>query len=105
MKLNKSILPVVALIGLIALSNVALAQEGAGSPNGTIALASALAIGLAVLGGGYGQGTAAASMYEAVARNPQAADKLNTPFILGLAFIESLVLFGFAIAFLLQGKF
>jgi len=41
---------------------------------------------------------------ESIGRNPNAADKIFLPLILGLAFIEALALYGFVIAFLLQGK-
>lgn len=68
------------------------------------ALAAGLAIGLAVLGGTLGQARAAAAALEGISRNPGAAARIQTPMILGLALIESLVLFAFAIAFLLQGK-
>src|SRR5512145_2697250 len=68
------------------------------------ALAAGIAIGLAVLGGAMGQGRAAASAVEGISRNPGAASKIQQAMIIGLALIESLVLFAFAIAFLLQGK-
>lgn len=68
------------------------------------ALGGGVAIGLAVLGGATGQGRAAAAALEGISRNPGAASRIQTPMILGLALIESLVLFAFVIAFLLQGK-
>jgi F-type H+-transporting ATPase subunit c len=68
------------------------------------ALGAGLAIGLAVLGGALGQGKAAAAALEGISRNPGAAPRIQTPMILGLALIESLVLMGFVVAFLLQGK-
>ena len=37
-------------------------------------------------------------------RNPGAAARIQTPMILGLALIESLVLLAWVIAFFLQGK-
>jgi F-type H+-transporting ATPase subunit c len=55
-----------------------------------------------VLGGGVGQGLTARGMLESVSRNPQAAGKLNAPFYVGLAFIESLALFAFVVSFLIQ---
>jgi F-type H+-transporting ATPase subunit c len=67
------------------------------------ALGAGLAIGLAVLGGGIGQGRAAASALEGISRNPGASPRIQTPMILGLALIESLVLLAFVIAFFLQG--
>ncbi len=67
------------------------------------ALGAGIAIGLAALGGALGQGRAAAAALEGISRNPGAAPRIQTPMILGLALIESLVLMGFVIAFLLQG--
>lgn len=68
------------------------------------AISAGIAIGLAVLGGATGQGRAAAAALEGISRNPGAAPRIQTPMILGLALIESLVLFAFVIAFMLQGK-
>jgi F0F1-type ATP synthase membrane subunit c/vacuolar-type H+-ATPase subunit K len=56
-----------------------------------------------VLGGALGQGKAAAAALEGISRNPGAAARIQTPMILGLALIESLVLLSFVIAFFLQG--
>jgi F-type H+-transporting ATPase subunit c len=67
------------------------------------AIGAGFAIGLGVLGGGLGQGRAAAAALEGISRNPGAAGRIQTPMILGLALIESLVLLAFVIAFFLQG--
>jgi F-type H+-transporting ATPase subunit c len=67
------------------------------------AAGAGIAIGLGVLGGGLGQGRAAAAALEGISRNPGAAPRIQTPMILGLALIESLVLLAFVIAFFLQG--
>jgi F-type H+-transporting ATPase subunit c len=67
-------------------------------------IGAGIAIGLGVLGGGLGQGRAAAAALEGISRNPGAAARIQTPMILGLALIESLVLLSFVIAFFLQGK-
>jgi F-type H+-transporting ATPase subunit c len=67
------------------------------------AAGAGIAIGLGVLGGGMGQGRAAAAALEGISRNPGAAPRIQTPMILGLALIESLVLLAFVIAFFLQG--
>jgi F-type H+-transporting ATPase subunit c len=67
-------------------------------------LGASIAIGLAVLGGALGQGKAAAAALEGISRNPGATSRIQTPMIIGLALIESLVLFAFALAFLLQAK-
>ncbi|HEX6277981.1 MAG TPA: ATP synthase F0 subunit C [Polyangiaceae bacterium] len=89
-------------------SGAAFAQDqgGAAATGGSAmaALGAGLAIGLAVLGGGLGQGRTAAAALEGISRNPGAASRIQTPMIIGLALIESLVLLAFVVAFLLQGK-
>jgi F-type H+-transporting ATPase subunit c len=69
-----------------------------------VVLAAAIAFASAVIGGTMAQGKAASVALEGIARNPAAAEKLQTPMILALALIESLVLFGFGIAFLILQK-
>lgn len=71
---------------------------------GILALSAAIVLGLAAVGGALAQGRAASTALEGIARNPEAAGKLFTPMIIGLALIESLVIYAFVIAFLLQGK-
>jgi F-type H+-transporting ATPase subunit c len=105
MSKNKLALATIAMSTLA--SSTAFAQEGAVAASGGSAMAAlgaGLAIGLAVIGGGLGQGRAAAAALEGISRNPGAAPRIQTPMILGLALIESLVLFAFLIAFQLQGK-
>ena len=101
-KLTK-VLP--ATVALLLLSTPAFAQDGAAmDPDGLIALGAGLGIGLAAFGGGLGQGKAAAAALDGIARNPQASGKLFTPMIIGLALIESLVIYALVIAFILSGK-
>ncbi|MBF0493318.1 MAG: ATP synthase F0 subunit C [Deltaproteobacteria bacterium] len=104
----KKILSFLSGFSALFLTTLVFAQEHAGmaggSGTGTIAIGAALAIGLAALGGTLGQGKAAAAALEGIARNPGAASKVQTPMILGLALIESLVLASWAIAYLLLGK-
>lgn len=52
-----------------------------------------IALGLTALGGTLGQSRAVSVALEGIGRNPNAKDKIQTPMILGLAFMESLVLF------------
>jgi F-type H+-transporting ATPase subunit c len=97
MKNFVAVLPV-ALVLLLVGEN-AFAQSA--DVNGE-SIGAGIAMGLAVLGGAVGQGLTARGMLESVSRNPQAAGKLNAPFYVGLAFIESLALFAFVVAFLIQ---
>ncbi len=81
------------------------AAEAASSGRGLVALSAGLAIGIAAAGGAAGQGRAAAAALEGISRNPGAAGKVQTPMILALAFMESLVIFAFIVAFVaLAGK-
>jgi len=83
------------------------ASEKMGANNNDVRMwagaGAGFAIGLGVLGGALGQGRAAAAALEGISRNPGAAARIQTPMILGLALIESLVLLSFVIAFFLQG--
>lgn len=89
-------------------SSVAMAQESgaavSSSHAGFMAVAIAIGIGIAAFGGATGQSRAVAAALEGIARNPNASDKVFVPMILGLAFIESLVLFTWVLMFLLLNK-
>jgi len=114
------------LLSAVAVPSVATAQEGAAAPEaaspeggaapaeakapaeslnkGLIALAAALAIAISAFGGAISQSRAAAAALEGIARNPGARKDVFVPFILALALIESLVLYGLIIAIMLTGK-
>src|SRR5262245_37842632 len=95
---------------IMGFASMAFAADGDAVANtkagqgGWIAIAAGIGLGLAALGGGMGQGRAAAAALDGIARNPGAADKIRGPMILGLALIESLVIYSLIIAFLLLGK-
>ena len=88
---------------LLVLASPLYAAQGELATLG-LAVGAGLAIGVAAFGGALGQGRAVASALEGIARNPNASDKIFTPMIIGLALIESLVIYGLVIAFILQGK-
>ena len=69
-----------------------------------LGLAAGFGLALAAFGGAIGQSKAATAALEGIARNPGAANKVTTPMIIGLALIESLVIYALIIAFILQGK-
>jgi F-type H+-transporting ATPase subunit c len=100
---------VVSFAAISLTAAMAAAQEGgvnvlAQEHGGLMAIAVAIGIGIAALGGAFGQGRAASAALEGISRNPNASDKVFVPMILGLAFIESLVLFTWVLMFLLLGK-
>lgn len=89
------------LVADVAFAQEVVVEEGASwGP----ALGAGLAFGLAALGCGLGQGLTASNTTAGIARNPGAAGAMNTPFILGMALIESIALVGFVTAFLLIGE-
>lgn len=100
-------IPVILAFILFALlvSSQVFAQGTAGaavqfSEKGLKYIAYFFALGIAVYGGTQAQSKAAAVALEGIARNPAAADKIQTPMILGLALMESLVIFALISTFL-----
>jgi F-type H+-transporting ATPase subunit c len=91
----------------LIVTSTAFAQEAAASNAQDVgkyaALAAGLAIGIAAAGCGLGQGRAGVAALEGIARNPNAADKIQTPMIIVLALIESLAIYALVIAILLMG--
>ena len=65
------------------------------------ALAAALGVGIGALGCGIGQGIATSKACEGVARQPEAASKIQGVLILGLAIIESLTIYALVIGLIL----
>jgi len=64
-----------------------------------IAIGAGIGFAIAVFGGALGQSKIGAAACEGAARNPGAAGRIQTMMILGLALIESLVLFALLIVF------
>ncbi len=105
MELKMNFRKTLLLIGTLAMTLGAswvMADDATHSAGGDpyASMSAALAIGIAVLGGALGQAKTAASALEAIGRNPSAQGKIFVPMIIGLALIESLVLYAFVIAFI-----
>ncbi|QTV07029.1 MULTISPECIES: ATP synthase F0 subunit C [Faecalibacter] len=64
---------------------------------------AALGAGLAVLGVGFGIGKIGSSAMEGIARQPEAASKIQTAMIIAAALIEGAGLFGIVVALLGNG--
>ncbi len=84
----KKLFVLFAIIAFIALP--AAAQTSAAPNNWSF---SAIGLGIAVAAAAYGQSKVASSVAEGIARNPAARPGIQLALFLGLAFIESLVLF------------
>nr|YP_010715454.1 ATP synthase CF0 C subunit [Todea barbara]WDE24634.1 ATP synthase CF0 C subunit [Todea barbara] len=61
-------------------------------------IAAGLAVGLASIGPGVGQGTAAGQAVEGIARQPEAEGKIRGTSSLSLAFMEALTIHGLVVA-------
>jgi len=88
-----------ALATLALSAPAAFAQAGetaGGGGKGLAALAVAFGMGIAAFGCGLGQGRIASAACEGMARNPGAAGAIRAAMILGLVFVETLVLFTLA---------
>lgn len=101
------ILSTIAFFALTSASAFAQAEAATagtggwfGTEKATKYFAYFLALGIAVYGGTTGQSKAAAVALDGIARNPAAADKIQTPMILALALMESLVIFALISTFL-----
>ena len=69
-----------------------------------IAIAAALAIALSTIFPALGQGKAAKTAMESIARQPDAAKDIRSTLLLSLALMEALTIYGLLVAFMLVGK-
>ncbi|MDX1996750.1 MAG: ATP synthase F0 subunit C [Thermoanaerobaculia bacterium] len=96
-KLTFLCLAVLALVAFPAFAQETAEKAADHGPNWGM-LAAGFAIGVAAFGGSIGQAKAVAAAVSGMARNPGAAGKVQTAMIIGLAFIESLVIYALLIA-------
>lgn len=112
--MKKILVVMTALVFVFAVASVVMASteaaEGAASGKATnesvpffafSALAAALGVGIGALGCGIGQGIATGKACEGVARQPEAAGKIQGVLIIGLAIIESLTIYALVIGIIL----
>ncbi len=100
-KMRKIVMLMFVMIMFSILAIPAFAQTGAAAAGSTnwVAITSGFAIAIAAGLAAQGQGRAASAACEALGRNPAARTGIQVALILGLAFIESLVLFTLVIIF------
>jgi F-type H+-transporting ATPase subunit c len=91
---------IAAAVLLVASPVYAQTPGTAPAGNWAIPIGVGLGMGLAAGLAGLGQGKVAGSVAEALARNPGARAGIQLALFIGLAFIESLVLFTFVLLFL-----
>jgi len=92
-----------AVVGILMAAMPVLAQANAqpvaDNSVGLKSIAAGVGFAIAVFGGALGQSRIGAAACEGAARNPGAAGRIQTMMILGLALIESLVLFALLVVF------
>lgn len=92
-----------AVLAVMLIAPAAFAQEGgaAAAAAGTnwVAITAGFAMALAAGACGIGQSRIASAACEGMARNPGASDSIRLAMILGLVFIETLVLFTLLVVF------
>jgi len=102
--LNKKVI-IMMFVMLALLSVSAFAQDAATSTTASNsgvrwgALSAAFVLGIAAAAGAIGQSRAIVAACEGIARNPGAAGAIRLSMIIGLALIESLVIYALLIAF------
>lgn len=70
----------------------------------TIGIGMGIIMGLAALGIGLGQGLALSKGLEGMSRQPEAAGKIQTGMIVGMAIMETIGVLSFVIAIMMSGK-
>ncbi len=81
-----------------AVEETAEAEDGA---LGSKALAAAIVVGIAAAAGSIAMGMAIAKSAESMARQPEASGKINSAMMLGLVFIETLIIYALIVAILI----
>jgi len=89
---------VLATLVVLMVATPAFAQESSAANNNWSF--AAIGLGIAVAAAAYGQSRVAGAVAEGLARNPAARPGIQLALFLGLAFIESLVLFIWVMIFL-----
>ena len=88
---------------LFAAAEAAGAASNQFSTFNAIAWAAGLGLAVAALGGAFAHAKAVVAGLEGMARQPEAAGQIQTAMIIGLAFIESLVIYMLVFAIMLNG--
>lgn len=91
------------VFAVLVIASPVYAQTPGGTTSGAgwaVPIGIGLGMGLAAGLAGLGQGKVAGAVAEALARNPGARSAIQPALFIGLAFIESLVLFTFVLLYL-----
>ena len=112
--IRKVVVAVFSSLGVVMLAAPAFAQQVQESGQGHVPIdgwssemygwaliSGAFALGIAAASGAYAQSRAVAAACDGISRNPGASGQIRFALILGLALIESLVIYVLLIAFII----
>lgn len=122
-KISKSLILLVALVVMVSFfsgTNITKASSGESEQTtitadnskedleqtkedkgvGSKAISSSIAIGLGALGAAIGMGLAISKAVDGISRQPEAEDKIRTTLMLGLVFVETVVIYALIVAIL-----
>jgi F-type H+-transporting ATPase subunit c len=107
--MKKQLSFVILAIVLLAVAAPAFAQEGAapaaaGNRDMWKFISAAFVLGIAAFAGAFGQAKAIVAACTSMGRTPGAAGPVRITMLLGVAFIESLVIYALLIAFTILFK-
>lgn len=106
--MNKKTIVMTAVLLLLAVSAFAQGPATGTAPADTGVrwnlVSAAFLLGIAAAAGAIGQSRGIAAACEGIARNPSAAAAIRLAMIIGLALIESLVIYALIIAYLVMNK-
>ena len=86
--MRKILVTLLSTVAMMGIASLAFAADGA---------PCAIGMAVAAAGCGIGQGLGLKSACEGIARNPDAAGKIQVSLILGLAFVESLAIYSLVV--------
>lgn len=104
--MRKILVTVLGTVALVGIASLALAAGEAAevakvkldsASLGLAVIGAALGMAIAAAGCGIGQGLGLKAACEGIARNPDAAGKIQVSLILGLAFVESLAIYSLVV--------
>ena len=109
LKKGLAVLAIVAMLGVPAFATEAptapqATDTGKTGSSSMLGLALGLGLAIAAFGGALGQSNAIAKAVDAVARQPEAGGRIQGMMIIGLALIETLVIYMLLICFMWGSK-
>lgn len=102
--MSKVVRILLSVAAVMAVATTGFAAEGATAAAGATwakYMGAGLAMGIAAVGTGIGQGFAIKGAVEGISRNPSASGKISTTMIIGLALIESIAIYALVVALIL----